>query len=419
MTATFTYGTDPSFGFGDTLSLLASGIVGGSIVQQDANTYSIESGGRTFTFTGTGFTYTTIDGQSYISGGTIDGISVSQGGFMLGALTNLNLSSNALTSAVINEALGLDTLALENLFLTQPWEFLGDNTAQILTEDMLSADGVSFSPTGNDIAFLKGGDDIFATGAGNDSIFGGSGRDQLFGGDDDDFLNGGNGRDQLFGGNGDDLMEGAGAKDFLEGGFGNDEMYGGSDDDIMYGQKGRDLMYGDAGDDVMFGGSQGGTDRMYGGSGNDTMFGGNQRDKMYGDDGNDIMNGDLGNDQMFGGAGDDVMNGGSGNDRIYGVSGDNIIEGGSGDDRMYSGTDADTFVFNSTTNTGNDSIYGYDASEDTLDINDTTFLSLNIMSTQVVVNHSGGSITLNDVEITTVSEYNALLDSFEFTFPVG
>lgn len=416
MTATFTYGSDPSFGFGETLSLLASGIVGGSIVQQDTTTYSIENDGRTFTFTGTGFTYITIGGQSYISGGTIDGIAVTQGGSSLGALTKLNLAASDLTTAVLDETFGFNTLALENLFLTQPWEFVGDNTAQVLTEVMLSADGVSFSPSGNDIAILKGGDDIFATGAGDDSIFGGSGRDQLFGGEGDDFVNGGSGRDQLFGGNGDDTIDGAGAKDFMEGGFGDDEMYGGSDDDIMYGQKGRDLMYGDDGDDLMFGGSQGGTDIMYGGNGNDTMFGGNQRDKMYGDAGNDTMNGDLGNDQMFGGAGADVMNGGAGNDRMYGVSGDNTIEGGAGHDRMYSGADADTFVFNSQTNTGNDTVFGYDSSTDTLDINDTSFVSLAILTDQVTVTHSGGTITLNDFQIANVAEYNALLDSFDITF---
>jgi hypothetical protein len=74
------------------------------------------------------------------------------------------------------------------------------------------------------------------------------------------------------------------------------------------------------------------------------------------------------------------------------------------------------FVFNSATNTGNDDVYGYNSAEDTLDINDTAFVSISILAEDVVVTHSGGTITLNDLQINNIAEYNAMLDSFDISF---
>ena len=398
MTFTFDYGTDASFGFTEHLDLLASGVFGGSISQLSATTYTITNDGKTFTFSGTGFVFATLAGQTLLSGGIIDSISVSQGGTDLGSLNDLNMPSATLSFAFLDEFFGTDPLALENLFLTEDWIFIGNNDAQVLTADMLTDDGFSYSPSGNDTAFLMGGDDIFDLGLGNDTIFGGTGRDQLFGGAGDDILNGG------------------GAKDIIHGGAGNDIMHGGSDDNIMHGESGRDIMYGDGGDDIMFGGTGGGTDSMYGGEGNDQLNGGNQRDKLWGGAGDDTLNGDLGNDIMFGGDGEDILNGGTGNDRMFGGAGDNVFNGGTGDDRMYAGDDADTFVFNSITNTGDDDVYGYDTAEDTLDINGTSFLGINIFADHVVVSHSGGTITLNDLTISNIAEYNAMINSFDTSF---
>ncbi|MEJ6708165.1 MAG: calcium-binding protein [Amylibacter sp.] len=267
--------------------------------------------------------FDTIAGQTLLSGGIIDSISVSQGGTDLGSLNDLNMPSATLSFAFLNEFFVVDPLALENLFLTEDWIFNGSNDAQVLTADMLTSDGVSYSPSGNDTAFLMGGDDIFDLGLGNDTVLGGSGHDQLLGGD------------------GNDILNGDGAKD---------------------------IMHGDGGDDIMFGGTGGGTDRMYGGEGND------------------------------------LLNGGTGDDRMFGGEGENVFNGGTGDDRMYAGDDADTFVFNSITNTGDDDVYGYDTPEDTLDIDATAYLGISIFADSVIVNHSGGSITLHDVTITNLEK---------------
>ena len=231
MTIKYTYGDDPSYGFAQILDLLATGIYGGSILHQDGSTYSITSGGKTFTFTGTGFTYGTVSGQTLLFGGTIDGISVSQGSTTLAELTQLNVTSAALSSAFLNELLGSDPLALENLFLTQDWDFRGNDDAQILTSSQTSDDGVPFPPSGNDLAYLYGGNDTFDLGAGNDTLFGGSDRDKLYGNVGDDSVYGGNGRDYVYGGAGNDSIDGEAGPDTLFGGDGNDTFYGGAGND--------------------------------------------------------------------------------------------------------------------------------------------------------------------------------------------
>ncbi len=159
-------------------------------------------------------------------------------------------------------------------------------------------------------------------------------------------------------------------------------------------------MLGGSGHDVAVGGN--GDDTVEGGGGNDTLDGGLDNDLLLGDDGDDLIKGDAGDDRLFGGDGADVMDGGAGWD---------TLKGGAGDDTMSGGSGEDCFVFNATS--GFDVIEDYDFAEDALKIKNTEFLSLGIFADHVVVTHSGGSVTLDDVAITTIAEYNALLASFD------
>ncbi|WP_445354229.1 calcium-binding protein [Microbulbifer sp. EKSA008] len=109
--------------------------------------------------------------------------------------------------------------------------------------------------------YLRGyGSDDFIEGlSGNDTLYGGEGNDRLFGGEGSDLILGGEGNDELQGHDGDDA---------LVGGDGNDRIYGGNNDDNLSGGAGQDYLYGGEGDDVLSGGGGYG-DYLSGGGGND------------------------------------------------------------------------------------------------------------------------------------------------------
>ena len=454
MTATFTYGTDPSIGYGALLELIASNAYGGTITQQSATSYTIVNGANTYTFTGSNFTYITVSGQTLLTGGTLDSIDASTAAGSLGTLSNLNLGAGLLSFAFLAELSGSDPTALEDLFLNQNWVFNGNDDAQVLTFDQFTPDGVRYVSAGDDIAYLMGGDDIFDAGAGEDLVYGGSGEDNLRGNDGKDTIYGGDNDDVIYGGNrgGQDSLYGDAGNDILFGGNSGDKLWGGADDDTLYGENGSDVAYGGAGEDELFGGTK--KDKLYGGDDNDLLYGGIDEDRLYGDAGEDTLYGDDGKDRLYGGdgnddlfggnkggtdslyggegddnlfggnnadklwgdAGNDTLEGGTGNDELFGGAGDDDLIGGSGNDDMDGGAGADTFIFNAASNTGDDNIFGYNSAEDTLQINDTAFVSIGFFSDYVTVTHSGGSITLDDLQITNIAEYNALLDSFNITF---
>ncbi|QRM54615.1 hypothetical protein [Sinorhizobium sp. BG8] len=130
------------------------------------------------------------------------------------------------------------------------------------------------------------------------------------------------------------------------GSTGSDTFTGYSKADKIYGGSGNDLLKGGAGNDTVSGDS--GNDKVYGGSGNDKVYGGSGNDYLYGDSGNDVLDGGSGNDTLYGGAGNDKLTGGAGNDKLYGGSG------------------SDIFVF--AKNSGNDTIYDFDAGSAKTDV---------------------------------------------------
>jgi Ca2+-binding RTX toxin-like protein len=160
---------------------------------------------------------------------------------------------------------------------------------------------------------------------------------------------GGSGSQTLIGGSGGDTVSGGSGKDVLDGTAGNDLLHGDNGNDMMVGGFGNDTLVGGSGADLLSGGIDG--DSLAGGAGNDTLFGGDHADRL---DGNN------GNDQLDGGSGDDTVSGGAGNDLLSGGEGSDLLNGGSGND---------TFDFD---NLGQslDTIVGFKASSDSLDISD-------------------------------------------------
>lgn len=404
MAFTYSFGADPTIGFDETSSLLAN-IYGGTLLTTTPTIYEVEDGGRTFTFSGTGFTFITIGGHTLLSGGTIDTISVSQGGINLGTMSNLGISGADLTTAFLDEAFSFDPVALENLFFTPDWIFYGTSGAENLTDADLTPDGVPYAPSGNDTAYLYGGNDVFALGLGNDTAFGGTGDDYLYGGAGDDILDGGSQRDRLYGGDDSDILYGGNNADFLYGGDGDDFIYGGTSSDIMVGGAGNDAMYG--------GGKK---DKLYGQDGDDVMYGGWSSDRLYGQNDNDDLYGGDSNDRLYGGEGNDALYGGTSVDLMYGGNGDDTLDGGSGTDYLYGGAGEDTFVFDDQS--GNDQVFGFELGTDSIDIENTAFLSIGIFADQVTISHSGGTVTLNDLSISNISEYNTLLASVDADFGI-
>ncbi len=94
-------------------------------------------------------------------------------------------------------------------------------------------------------------------------------------------------------------------------------------------------------------------------AGDDTIIGSMDNEILFGGDGNDFIDGTAGNNIIYGGDGNDTIYGGVGNDTIYANSGNNTIYGGLGDDHLYSGSGADTFVWDSASFGGSDTIHGF------------------------------------------------------------
>lgn len=111
------------------------------------------------------------------------------------------------------------------------------------------------------------------------------------------------GHDDITGSSGRNILKGLGGSDVLDGLGGNDDLYGGAGNDDLYGGTGDDDLYGDSG-----------ADRLYGGSGSDVLVGGSSNDKLYGSSGADDLDGGTGADLISGGTGFDYLTGGTGAD---------------------------------------------------------------------------------------------------------
>ena len=270
--------------------------------------------------------------------------------------------------------------------------------------------------TGSDTFYVWGGNDIVNGGAGNDVFY-----DQGIIGDNSGAFSG---NDQFIGGLGNDVFYAGDGNNVYDGGGGTDKVsYLFAHHNVAV-NLANGTGAGDGSDSLVS------IENVDGGRGNDTITGDNNANVLFGDNGADTLNGGGGNDILRGGLGDDVLNGGtgvdtvdysylnsdplgqvlinlaqdaaaefgtqvtshgpvrvqvgfdtmtsisnvvgtSGNDLILGNNAANVLTGGHGQDQMAGGSNVDTFVFNSITDSSNgapDLITDFQPALDKLDL---------------------------------------------------
>jgi len=206
-----------------------------------------------------------------------------------------------------------------------------------------------------------------------------SGNDGLYGYDDsDDHLSGLAGNDWLFGYAGNDTLNGGTGNDYLEGGQGNDTYLFAKNDgaDTLYDEGGADVV---KFTDVTASGitqisritynSTASLQLNYSG-GQLTIQGyfdsaDNRIEQFQFSDGTvwgwteikaKVLQGTAGNDWLYGyDDSDDTLNGLAGNDYLSGGQGNDTLNGGSGNDTLYGGLGNDTYLF--AKNDGADTLY--------------------------------------------------------------
>jgi Ca2+-binding RTX toxin-like protein len=203
------------------------------------------------------------------------------------------------------------------------------------------------------------------------------GIENLVGSLHDDYLTGNNqanrleglaGSDVLLGLRGADHLFGNRGNDFLAGGAGADHLDGGLDIDVAW--------YADSDVGVQvnleFGRGYSGTalgdvlvdiENLIGSRHDDVLVGDREANDIEGLDGSDQLIGGGGDDLLVGGAGQDAPTGdvigpggevppSDGDDTLIGGRGNDTLIGGTGADHLTGGSDADTFVWNATFETG-------------------------------------------------------------------
>jgi Ca2+-binding RTX toxin-like protein len=235
---------------------------------------------------------------------------------------------------------------------------------------------------GDDHILGQGGNDRLFGGPGDDWLTGGTGADHLDGGADVDWANyglsedpvyvnlktghgyggeaqgdtlvdienlqGSSNDDILVGDDGTNELRGLGGNDSLKGGGGGDHLFGGWGDDVLNGGAGGDVLDGGNGFDTAdYGGSDAPvivsllTGSAQGGHANgDTL---KHIENLSGSAHGDILEGNNAANVLSGKDGDDTLDGGNGADRLI---------GGAGRDTLTGGNMGDTFVWWSTTETG-------------------------------------------------------------------
>lgn len=366
-------------------------------------TGTIDVGGApaTATFAGVGFTYGSDEFGTFLSGGTVQSLTVTLGGQTLVAFTNLNWDVATLAPVIDADLNGSDPTALETYLLSLDWTLNLGVANDIITPTTDVGDGVNFVPTGAVTAYGNNGDDQLSGGLLADSLYGGSGADVLHSSVGADLMDGGANADSAdyttsnaavsislgaggsaSGGHaaGDTLvgiegLVGSAFDDVLTGNVGTNIFYGGDGSDVLNGSSGNDELYGSDGDDLLLGGN--GADTLAGGVGVDTasyvnaggrvvvdlaggtaggvgqnggdtltsienVIGSTGNDFIVGDGNANSLNGYLGDDRLFGLDGDDFLNGSQGNDMLYGGFGADYLVGGNGNDVIDGSSGNDT-----------------------------------------------------------------------------
>jgi Ca2+-binding RTX toxin-like protein len=263
-----------------------------------------------------------------------------------------------------------------------------------------------------------------ASGTWGDSLVGGSGNDQLFGQQGNDSLFGGEGGDYLDGGDGDDLLHGGGGNDSFSGRTGADifiisastgqsivifdfetsasgekldirslPVYS-LDDISISGTTNAVITLPDSQQITLYGvtaSSLTASDFIFGTTGTDNA------DSITSSNANDFIEGFEGNDTLYGGAGNDTINGGAGADQLFGENGDDWLIADSADvtsGSVIGGSGNDTLEINGTTGislnvviAGIESALGSDSGNDSLNAGTATVA--------MILDGRGGNDTLN------------------------
>jgi Ca2+-binding RTX toxin-like protein len=228
--------------------------------------------------------------------------------------------------------------------------------------------------------------------AGNDALYGYyDSNDTLNGLGGNDTLYGYAGNDTLLGGSGDDVLDGGYGNDSLNGSTGNDSLIGGKGNDtyIIAKNDGQDTITDLAGADTLNFTDVASTDitqisrigyngllLKYGSTGQVTInnyfgysgvgsAGVGNIEKLQFSDGVSwflanikpkVLQGTAGNDVLYGyDNSNDTLSGSAGNDSLYGYSGNDILNGGTGNDVLAGGTGNDVYLI--AKNDGLDTVY--------------------------------------------------------------
>lgn len=271
---------------------------------------------------------------------------------------------------------------------------LGDRTLKIQVNFSDVPDTIVGTGVGETLTGEEGVDFIFGR-AGNDTLNGLGFNDQLHGEAGNDRLNGGNGVDQLNGGEGNDVLDGGAGADVLRGGIGNDtyvnpQLSGGVLDTIQEDPGGgSDLI--ESNTTVVLTALPEIERILLTGSSKIHGIGNAANNVITGNGGVNELRGEMGADTLNGGAGADILNGGKGND---------VMDGGGGADKF----------FLETTNTGNDTINGFQTSVDRFDLDGGTFSNRTEAGGNTTLTHSGGTVLVTGVTGLSLAQWNGLIE---------
>ncbi|MBG6199749.1 Ca2+-binding RTX toxin-like protein [Labrenzia sp. EL_13] len=332
----------------------------------------------------------------------------------------LRLDRDVKFSNLATQGVVIDLTLSNNQIVNDGFGFTDDINGGSFSEIRLTHLADSVSGTAGDESFSgQGGDDILQGGAGSDYFQGGEGNDTIDGGtaapDDFDFisyywdieraledgLGGLSGVNVVFSnvtvgtaivsndgfGTSDNLT----AIEGLEGTRYSDTIIGGIGDDFLRGLEGNDVIDGGVGiadwaaysNTVNKGGNQGIYIDFVNSVFKDTfgdqdtltnienILGSDFDDEIIGD--NSIgrrLVGRGGDDTIAGGSLNDTLEGGDDNDSLFGNAGEDSFDGGRGDDQLESILDGQMDVFIFREDSGTDTISGWEAGIDKLDISE-------------------------------------------------
>jgi Ca2+-binding RTX toxin-like protein len=193
-----------------------------------------------YTVTGSGFTTTVINGDTFVNGGIVDTVTFTSQGNVV-PFTDVDINMAVFGPIIVQDVFGIDLTAIEDFLQSRAWNVTLGNANDVVNRSTIVEDGVPFNLLGNDVIRGK---------KGNDDLYSGDGADRLEGGLGSDILDGGAGKDKVFGGFGNDIVKGSGGADQLFGDAGKDLLLGGGGNDILTGGRGNDKHSGGKGFDT-------------------------------------------------------------------------------------------------------------------------------------------------------------------------